>query len=231
MSNHLITDFKDRVPTKVLSNGAIRYEQFDSNGNSLGYMWVKRADEPTEVGTAYNKALYDGIKEEFGDVLYTASKASYAEASAGTDNDKYMTPYRVQNYHNSNIGVKYTNISLSSSSTTTINMTNYITAKAKKIEIVFNATLASDNIVMNGTGIHTGNTTTSYTNVTIGRGSTLAKLEIYPDAHFYRIKGYSTGMSEGVVDITGYYTTITSIVVPMSSSSTSYQVSLYQYLK
>ena len=62
---------KDRVPSKVLSNGAIRYEEFDTNGNSLGYKYIKRADEPIEPGTPINKALFDKIdgllKKELGE--------------------------------------------------------------------------------------------------------------------------------------------------------------------
>ena len=46
---------KDRVPTKVLANGALRMEQFDADGNSLGYVYLKRADEPAEPGTPYSK--------------------------------------------------------------------------------------------------------------------------------------------------------------------------------
>lgn len=61
----LVEDFKDRIPTQVLSNGAIRYEEFDENGNSLGYKYMKRADEPIEKGNVWNKVIYDGIKEEF----------------------------------------------------------------------------------------------------------------------------------------------------------------------
>jgi len=59
----LVEDWKDRMPTEVLSNGAIRYEQFDSSGNSLGYVYMKKADEPTEVGNVWNKSVYDGLKE------------------------------------------------------------------------------------------------------------------------------------------------------------------------
>lgn len=55
-------DVKDRVPSQVLENGAVRYEEFDADGNSLGYKYIKRADEPTEVGTPVNKALFDSIK-------------------------------------------------------------------------------------------------------------------------------------------------------------------------
>lgn len=51
-------EVKDRVPSQVLENGAIRYEEFDAEGNSLGYKYIKRADEPTEVGTPINKILF-----------------------------------------------------------------------------------------------------------------------------------------------------------------------------
>lgn len=54
---------KDRVPTQVLSNGAVRWEKFDENGDSLGYVWLKRADEPAEIGTPQNKVLFDNIKD------------------------------------------------------------------------------------------------------------------------------------------------------------------------
>lgn len=47
---------KDRVPTQVLENGAVRLEQFDASGNSLGYLWLKRADAPSEEGTPLCKS-------------------------------------------------------------------------------------------------------------------------------------------------------------------------------
>lgn len=47
---------KDRVPTQVLENGAVRMEQFDASGNSLGYLWLKRADAPIEEGTPLCKS-------------------------------------------------------------------------------------------------------------------------------------------------------------------------------
>ena len=51
-------EVKDRVPSQVLTNGAIRYEEFGAEGNSLGYKYIKRADEPTEAGTPINKILF-----------------------------------------------------------------------------------------------------------------------------------------------------------------------------
>ena len=64
-------EVKDRVPSQVLENGAIRYEEFDADGNSLGYKYIKRADEPIEPGTPINKLLFDKIddflKKELGE--------------------------------------------------------------------------------------------------------------------------------------------------------------------
>ena len=47
---------KDRVGTQILENGARRYAQYDSSGTLQGYVYLLLADEPTEVGTALNKA-------------------------------------------------------------------------------------------------------------------------------------------------------------------------------
>ena len=47
---------KDRVSTEKLSNGAVRYEKFGSDGVSQGYIYLRPADEPSEVGTPLNKA-------------------------------------------------------------------------------------------------------------------------------------------------------------------------------
>lgn len=47
---------KDRVGTEVLQNGARRYAQYDASGVLQGYTYLLLADEPTEAGTALNKA-------------------------------------------------------------------------------------------------------------------------------------------------------------------------------
>lgn len=47
---------KDRVGTQVLSNGARRYANYNASGVLQGYMYLLLADEPTEQGTALNKA-------------------------------------------------------------------------------------------------------------------------------------------------------------------------------
>lgn len=45
---------KDRVPTQVV-NGAVRMSQYNASGTLTGYIYLKRADEPSEPGTPYNK--------------------------------------------------------------------------------------------------------------------------------------------------------------------------------
>lgn len=62
---------RDRLPTQVLPNGAVRMEQFDANGNSLGYIYIKRADEPIEEGTPYN--VNNVLTDETADALGVAS--------------------------------------------------------------------------------------------------------------------------------------------------------------
>lgn len=47
---------KDRTPTQVLANGAIRYGIYDSKGTLLRYEYIKPEDEPTQDGTPLNKA-------------------------------------------------------------------------------------------------------------------------------------------------------------------------------
>lgn len=47
---------KDRQPTQILDNGAIRYGIYDETGQLLRYEYMKREDAPTVEGTPLNKA-------------------------------------------------------------------------------------------------------------------------------------------------------------------------------
>lgn len=46
---------RNRTPTKVLPNGAIRYAVYDQEGSLLRYEYILPADEPTDEGTPLNK--------------------------------------------------------------------------------------------------------------------------------------------------------------------------------
>lgn len=132
----LVEDWKDRVPTEVLSNGAIRYEQFDSSGNSLGYIYIKRADEPSEVGNIWNKSTYDGIKDELGLKLNISSKATNAEAEEGTNDDKYMTPLKTKQAIEERLITRSYNIDVpvNNDLSATIDMDTYINSKTILLE-------------------------------------------------------------------------------------------------
>lgn len=75
-----IQNIKDRIPNKVLANGAIRYGVYDENDNLVRYEYIKREDEPIEEGTPVNKILIDNIQ---GD-LYTQDRYNIPEISYGT---------------------------------------------------------------------------------------------------------------------------------------------------
>lgn len=49
---------KDRVPTKVLGNGAVRYGVYDEEtGELLQYVYLRAEDEPAQIGTPLTKAV------------------------------------------------------------------------------------------------------------------------------------------------------------------------------
>lgn len=47
---------KDRIPTRTLSNGAVRFAEYDASGKFVQYRYLVLADEPTQQGTPLNKA-------------------------------------------------------------------------------------------------------------------------------------------------------------------------------
>lgn len=59
---------RDRTPTKVLGNGALRYGVYDADGTFLRYEYLGLDDQPTQEGTPLNKAslLTDGVCEILG---------------------------------------------------------------------------------------------------------------------------------------------------------------------
>lgn len=86
-----ILDVKDRIPTEVLENGAVRYGVYDESGNLLRYEYMKREDEPIEEGTPVNKRLFDiidqsaigyNVLDEYEDVSLGISKSYEAIAKS-----------------------------------------------------------------------------------------------------------------------------------------------------
>lgn len=79
----------------------------------------------TTAGTPLNKALFDSIQTDLNTRLLISNKATTAEAQAGTNDVKYMTPAKVQNKLNSLI----TTGSCSAGTTTFLTFANYTNAK------------------------------------------------------------------------------------------------------
>ena len=84
-----ILEVKDRIPTQVLDNGAIRYGVYDENNNLLRYEYMKREDEPIEEGTPVNRALFRNLQ---GD-LYTQDRYNITTVAQEFLPVDYMTEY------------------------------------------------------------------------------------------------------------------------------------------
>lgn len=72
---------KDRVSTEVLSNGALRYAEYDENGVFQQYRYLILDDDPTEVGTPLNAALFNYFNAAVGTTAGTS--ANYTLAGDG----------------------------------------------------------------------------------------------------------------------------------------------------
>jgi hypothetical protein len=88
---------KDRVSSKILDNGAIRYGVYDENGNLEKYQYLKLEDEPVEEGSALNKAnlLPDSVCNYIGiDTDSEPADALKAIAQIGRCGWSMLTQYR-----------------------------------------------------------------------------------------------------------------------------------------
>lgn len=89
----------DRVPIEVLENGAIRYAEYDSDGDFVQYRYLLLADDATVTGTALNKAnlLPDDLctalgiatTSEIKDALTTLSGRTQIEIGSYTGTGTY----------------------------------------------------------------------------------------------------------------------------------------------
>lgn len=79
----------------------------------------------TTVGTAQNKVLFDSIKDDLNSRLLTSNKASQAEAEAGTNDTKYMTPLKTKKAIQNNISIKQGTIANNGTIPQTAGYANY----------------------------------------------------------------------------------------------------------
>ena len=92
----------NNVVDEVL-NGEPRYRISDANGNIiLDNISIEMITDIITLGSLLNKALFDSIKNDLDTRLLISSKATQAEAEAGTDDTKYTTPLKVLQSINKN---------------------------------------------------------------------------------------------------------------------------------
>lgn len=81
-------DVKDRISTKVLSNGALRYDIYDENETLQRQEYIKLNDEPEEIGTPINRALFESIRNALtpaiGDIEINVSGINPSQKYPGT---------------------------------------------------------------------------------------------------------------------------------------------------
>ena len=241
----LVEDWKDRVPTQVLSNGAIRYEQFDSSGNIIGYVYMKRADEPSEEGNIWNKVVYDGIKDELGIKLNISDKATQAQAVEGQNDTKYMTPLKTKQAIKAN-KILYYIPTLSTSSNNSINVSDYINDDVVRLDVVLNVTFGTNytDLKINASKISGSIGYLNYGENTVRIGNALyidgagLRFSIFPKQQTVHVNGHIMKMSSqtggtgtmGEVSATYSYESLSTITFgKLFSRNIDNPVSIIQY--
>lgn len=91
----------NNVIDEVLA-GEPRYNIKTDGGSSIyNNVQIDLATTVTTSGTPLNKALFDSIQADLNTRLLISNKATTAEAQAGTNDTKYMTPLKTQQKLNS----------------------------------------------------------------------------------------------------------------------------------
>ena len=151
---------KDRVSTKVLENGALRYAEYDSAGNFVRYYYLLPADAPTEVGSAINKnnLLPDAVAEALG--LLPASDPQVKDALQIISENFFNTAkYWWEKYnavYEEALGANSTSVDMGTGGTTSLTYYDSITVNPDTGEITLVTsntmplTLASGMTTFNG---------------------------------------------------------------------------------
>ena len=192
--------------------------------------------------------MFDSIKNDLNSRLLIASKATQAQAEAGSDDTNYSTSLKVKQYCDKNVGVKKTLIALVTGQTTSLDITQYFTSQTEKIEIIVDATtspsdsggklsLVGSTIIHGSGGSAVGDTTRNIGGIS-NASFIIGKLELYPRMELMQSASNSGfycfhGRINNDVDEYGTFLNLTSITLPRLLISGNYtnQVAIFQYLK
>lgn len=183
------------------------------------------------LGTAMNKALFDSIADDLNSRLLISNKASNAEAKAGTNDTKYMTPAKVQ----TKLQTLTTRATQTHSGDTRTTYTLLGNVSNQVIDIFANISAGNGSsnyasVTFNGTGLKIESTVDSLTSATATSvplqffSTTKQTMHLRIDTYSKTITGnlyrlYTSTGTPSVETIAGNFTTLTSIEASLKSAS------------
>lgn len=213
------------VVDEVLA-GSPRYTIKDNGGTTLyDNVQIDLKTQVTTAGTPLNKALFDSIQTDLNTRLLISNKATQAEAEAGSNDTKYMTPQKVQNKLNSLI----TTTTQSSAGTYTIcTFANYTNAKIIKISGQTKRGNNDTEYIFNGSGLNGFNNTTVFNTtptaiaLKASSNSNLQGFEFTIDLASKSITGIYVSKEGTKADIfCGAFTSLTNFQIKLTGSGSS----------
>lgn len=227
-----MTNFIDTV-----LNGSPTFKfTYNDNTTAVGVK-IELETEIITLGTALNKALFDSIADDLNARLLISNKATNAEAKAGTNDTKYVTPAKVQTKLSTLLTTQtITNTTGSNKTTTLIDFSNVSGNQIITLDATVNGgTTQTSAFKFAGTGINKyidNSIDESGTSVTLASltGSTrTSALHIEINTYTKTFWGYSIqGGAATTTMFKGTYNTLTSLTnIKQSATSFTTQVAIH----
>lgn len=209
----------NNVVDEVLA-GSPRYNIKDNGGSAIySNVQIDLATAVTTQGTPLNKALFDSIQSDLTNLsnnkLNVSDKATTAQAQAGSNDTKYMTPSKVKEREQS----LFTTKSITGSTASEQTLFDFSTATGSIVEISGRykntnnpsnyASMTLNGTVINGSSAaNLSMTDYSFQNVTSSTGSFYFRFDLTTKTFTGKFSQRYNGSQDYVV---GYFTTLTSL--------------------
>lgn len=218
------------VVDEVLA-GSPRYTIKDNGGTTLyDNVQIDLKTQVTTAGTPLNKALFDSIQTDLNSRLLVSNKATTAEAQAGTNDTKYMTPLKVQQKLNSNVSSA---INQSGAGTYTIcTFANYTNAKIIKIRGQIHYGSDKTRLIFNGSSVDGFNSHSVFNGSSVltlrcANNNNLQGFEFTIDLVSKSITGTYVSDENGYADVfSGAFSSLTTFQIQQYGSSSSLSASI-----
>lgn len=221
-----MTNFIDTV-----LNGSPTFKfTYNDNTTAVGVK-IELENEIITLGTALNKALFDSIADDLNARLLISNKATNAEAKAGTNDTKYLTPAKLQ----TKLQTLTTRATQTHSGDTRDSYTIVGNVSDQVIDIFAKVTGGNGSsnyaaIILNGTGLKLVSTVDSLTGATTTSvplqfySNTAQTIHLRIDTYSKTITGnlyrlYTSTGTPSVETVSGYFTTLTSVTASLRSTA------------